>query len=357
MRAHRAPRTRATRAGEERQAARAEHARAGGEDGGDAFAWERALAARAQVARGAGDDGRAQRDVGRRVRGRAEGYGCEESAAASDDARARRTAEELRAERARGRGGVEARRRGRGRRAGEEREEERVERAHRAPRAGRAARTATPRMDERRSVRREGAKKTPVAESRESRGAAPAGPRVPADSRRLYSDRSATVQKPSQGPGRDPRREKRATPPTRIILPAHSRPPPPTHTHTMRQKRASTAAKPAADAAATPSARAPRVDKKARPSTPATSSASGSARSSPWSRSRWWRSRGTPPSRTRTVNQWLYGGIVVAFVGLLFHECRPYKSDARFTFDPEAVAFKKREIAEMEAKAAAKKGK
>jgi hypothetical protein len=64
-----------------------------------------------------------------------------------------------------------------------------------------------------------------------------------------------------------------------------------------------------------------------------------------------------PEQNMGTVNQWLYGGIVVAFVGLLFHECRPYKSDARFTFDPEAVAFKKREIAEMEAKAAAKKGK
>jgi hypothetical protein len=124
------------------------------------------------------------------------------------------------------------------------------------------------------------------------------------------------------------------------------------------KKRASTAAKPAADAAATPSARAPRVNKKGTPV---------DAR---YLFRQWF---GTvlavvafamvafagyaPEQNMGTVNQWLYGGIVVAFVGLLFHECRPYKSDARFTFDPEAVAFKKREIAEMEAKAAAKKGK
>jgi hypothetical protein len=128
-------RARERRAGEERQAARAEHARAGGEDGGDVRG-ERALAARAQVARGAGDDGRAQRDVGRRVRGRAEGVRVRGERRGVGRREPGGPPEELRAERARGRGGVEARRRGRGRRAGEEREEERVERAHRAPRGG-----------------------------------------------------------------------------------------------------------------------------------------------------------------------------------------------------------------------------
>eukprot|EP00740_Mantoniella_antarctica_P014920 CAMPEP_0181377402 /NCGR_PEP_ID=MMETSP1106-20121128/17878_1 /TAXON_ID=81844 /ORGANISM="Mantoniella antarctica, Strain SL-175" /LENGTH=128 /DNA_ID=CAMNT_0023496135 /DNA_START=19 /DNA_END=405 /DNA_ORIENTATION=+ len=54
-------------------------------------------------------------------------------------------------------------------------------------------------------------------------------------------------------------------------------------------------------------------------------------------------------ARGFTVNFWLYGGCLAGFVGLFFHENRPFKNDNTFTFDKKAVEARKQENAEKEA--------
>ena len=52
-----------------------------------------------------------------------------------------------------------------------------------------------------------------------------------------------------------------------------------------------------------------------------------------------------------SANVVLYPGCAIGFVGLALHELRPYKSKAQMTFDPAAVEYRKKEIAEAEKRA------
>ena len=52
-----------------------------------------------------------------------------------------------------------------------------------------------------------------------------------------------------------------------------------------------------------------------------------------------------------SANIFLYPGCAIGFVGLAFHELRPYKTKAQMTFDPAAVEYRKKEIAEAEKRA------
>ena len=52
-----------------------------------------------------------------------------------------------------------------------------------------------------------------------------------------------------------------------------------------------------------------------------------------------------------SANTFLYPGCAIGFVGLALHELRPYKTKAQMTFDPAAVEYRKKEIAEAEKRA------
>ena len=52
-----------------------------------------------------------------------------------------------------------------------------------------------------------------------------------------------------------------------------------------------------------------------------------------------------------SANVFLYPGCAIGFVGLALHELRPYKTKAQMTFDPAAVEYRKKEIAEAEKRA------
>ena len=52
-----------------------------------------------------------------------------------------------------------------------------------------------------------------------------------------------------------------------------------------------------------------------------------------------------------SANVFLYHGCAIGFVGLALHELRPYKTKAQMTFDPAAVEYRKKEIAEAEKRA------